>query len=197
MAALTTPGAMDTTAITYQLKQVYGDLITDLFATHKMTYNQFIKSDRPASNPPGGVGYYFATRQSDIESVGARAEGEYLPEPIKGEDVQGRIKPKLVYATLRLSGLAIEAGRTNVMSFVNAQGDATMSAYRALTVDLNRQCWGDGHGKMATLSKASDTLSSAASWTVFCSNDVGVRYLRKDQMMRVKSLFKIRTITSP
>lgn len=181
--AQSTPGASDTTAIAYQLKRVYGDMITDLFASHTMTYNQFIKSDRPASTKPGGVGYYFATRQADIESVGARLEGNYLPEPIKGEGVQGYITPKLVYATLRLSGLAIEAGKSDVQAFVNAQGDATMSAYRALTVDLNRQCWGDGFGAMATLNKDSDSLDTNATWTVFCSNDVGVRYLRKGMIV--------------
>jgi hypothetical protein len=147
-----------------------------------MTYNQFIKSDKPASTKPGGVGYYFATRQSDIESVGARLEGNYLPEPIKGEGVQGVITPKLVYGTLRLSGLAIEAGKTDVQAFVNAQGDATMSAYRALTVDLNRQCWQDGFGAMATLS-ADATLDTNATWTVTVSNDVGVRYLRKGMVV--------------
>jgi hypothetical protein len=178
-----TPGALDTTALAYQFKRVYGDMITDLFANHTMTYNQFIKSDRKASVRPGGAGYYFATRQSDIESVGGRGEGQYLPEPLKGDGVQGNITPKLIYAVLRLSGLAIEAGKGDVAAFVNAQSDATMSAYRALTVDLNRQCWGDGYGKLATLSKVSDTPTSNASWTVTCSNDVGVRYLRKGMVV--------------
>jgi len=181
--AQSSPGALDTTAIAYQLKRVYGDMITDLFANHRMTYNQFMKSERRASVKPAGVGYYFATRQADIESVGGRGEGQYLPEPIKGDGVQGNITPKLIYASLRLSGLAIEAGKGDVAAFVNAQGDATMSAYRALTVDLNRQCWGDGFGKLATLSKASDALDTNSSWTVTCSNDVGVRYLRKGMIV--------------
>lgn len=181
--AQTTPGAIDTTASAFEMKRVYGDMLTDLFASHVSTYNQFIKSNARASIKPTGAGYYFATRQADIESAGARGEGQYLPEPIKGDGVQGVITPKAIYVSLRLSGLVMAVGTGDVSSFVKVQGDATMSAYRALTVDLNRQCWGDGFGKLATLSKASDSLSASASWTVTCSNDVGVRYLRKGMIV--------------
>lgn len=183
MASQTSGGANDASAIAYQLKQVYGNVVTDLFASHTMTYNQFIKSDRKATIRPAGTGYYFSTRQADIESVGARGEGQYLPEPLKGEGVQGYITPKAIYASLRMSGLAIEVGKGDMAAFVDSMGDATMSAYRALTVDLNRQCWGDGYGKLATLSKASDALDTNSSWTVTCSNDVGVRYLRKGMIV--------------
>ena len=183
MASQTSGGANTTTEIAYQLKQVYGDMITDLFANHTMTYNQFIKSNRVASIRPAGAGYYFSTRQADIESVGGRGEGQYLPEPLKTEGVQGHVTPKAIYASLRMSGLALEIGKGNTAAFVDSQADATMSAYRALTVDLNRQCWGDGYGKLATLSKASDALDTNSSWTVTCSNDVGVRYLRKGMIV--------------
>lgn len=183
MGSQSTPGAIDTTAAAYEMKRVYGDMLTDLFASHTMTYNQFIKSNATASVKPSGVGYFFSVRQADIESVGARGEGSLLPEPLKGEGAQGSITPKAVYATLRLSGLAMAAGSGDVASFVKVQGDSVMSAFRSLTVDLNRQCWGDGFGKLATLSKASDALDTDSSWTVTVSNDVGTRYLRKGMIV--------------
>lgn len=173
---------IDTTAIANQLKRVYGDKLTSLFPRHQMTYNLFAKSPRKASVKPAGAGYYFGLRQSDIESVGARGEGEYLPEPIHGASVQGVISPKLVYGTLRLSGLAIEAGKGNVAAFVDTQAEATMSTYQALITDLNRQCWGDGFGSLATLSTAGSTLTGS-TWTLTCDNDVGVRYLRKGMIV--------------
>lgn len=174
---------LDTTAIAYELKRVYGDKITDLFANHTMTYNQFEKSERKAAVRPAGVGYYFATRQANTESTGGRAEGAYLPEPLAGDGVQGVITPKLLYSVVRVSGLALEAGKGDVAAFVDAQGDAVMNAYRSLTVDMNRQCHGDGYGALATLSTTSDTLSTSATWTITCANDVGVRYLRKGMII--------------
>lgn len=174
---------IDTTAIAYQLKRVYGDKITDLFNRQTMTYNMFLKSDRKASYRPGGAGYYFSTRTGDIESIGARAEGAYLPEPLPGDGVQGSVSPRLIYGSLRLSGLAVEAGKSDVMAFADVQGDAIANLYKSLVVDLNRQCWGDGTGLLGTLSTTSDTLSTSTTWTITLSNDKGIRYLRKGMIV--------------
>ncbi len=174
---------MDTTALAYQFKRVYGDTIAELFARHTMTYNQFAKSSRKAQYRPGGAGYYFSVRQADPQAVGGRAENAYLPEPLPSEGTQGHISPKLIYAVIRMSGLAIEAGKGNLAAFVEAQGDATMGAYKALVDDLNRMCHGDGYGLLATLSSSSDTLSTSTTWTITCDNDVGVRYLRRGMIV--------------
>ena len=173
---------IDKTAITYQLKNVYGDQIVDLFNRQNMTYNMFMKSGRKASYTPAGAGYVFAARQSDIESVGARAENAYLPEPLDAAGVQFTITPKLIYATLRLSGLAVELGKGDTASFVNVQGDAIANIYKALIVDLNRQCWGDGHGEIGVLSTTA-TTATGTTWTITLNNDTGVRYIRKGMLL--------------
>ena len=177
-------GQIDTTAIAYQLKRVYGDKITDLFSRQTMTFNMFMKSGRVPNVRPGGAGFYFAARQADIQSIGARAENAYLPEPLAGDGLQGVITPKLIYGSLRLSGLAIESGKSNVEAFANIQGDAVANLYKSLVMDLNRQCWGDGTGLLATLS-ASATVSTTATFTAACSNDRGVKYLRKGMVCDV------------
>ena len=169
---------IDTSSIAYQLKKVYGDRITDLFKRQTMTFNMFEQSNRKAVYRPGGAGFYFATRQGDIESIGGRAENALLPEPLAGDGVQGVISPKLIYAVLRLSGLAVEAGKGDVMSFVDVQGDAISNAYKALVNDLNRQCWGDGYGLLGTTSAVA-TPSLTATWTATFDNDRGVRYMKK------------------
>jgi len=169
---------IDTIALAYQFKRVYGNKITDLFARHTMTYNQFDKSPRKASVRPAGVGYYFGLRQGDVEGVGARVENALLPEPIEGAGAQGIITPRLIYAQVRMSGLAIEAGKGDMAAFVDAQGDVTMNAYKSLVSDLNRQCHGDGWGLLGT-SSALATPSTSATWTVTFNNDRGVRYMKK------------------
>jgi len=165
------------------MKRVYGDRITDLYNRQTMTYNMFNKSSRKSQYRPGGVGFYFAARQSDNEAVGARAENAYLPEPLSGAGLQGVITPKLIYGVLRLSGLAMEAGKGDVMSFVDVQGDAISNLYKSLIVDLNRQCWGDGTGLLGTVSAQSDALSESATWTVAFDNDRGTRYMRKGMIV--------------
>jgi hypothetical protein len=171
---------LDTTALAYQFKRVYGDMITDLYARHTMTYNQFDKSNRRARVNPAGAGYYFSVRQADVEGVGGRAENAYLPEPMDGDGVQGVISPKLIYAVIRMSGLAIEAGKGDVAAFVDAQGDATMNAYKSLVNDLNRQCHGDGYGLLGTTSAAVATgTQTSTTWTATFDNDRGVRYMKK------------------
>ena len=171
-------GQLDTSTLAYQFKQTYGKKITDLFARHTMTYNQFDKSDRKAQIRPGGTGYYFSTRQGDVEGVGGRAENAMLPEPLAGDGVQGIITPRLIYAVIRMSGLAIEAGKGDIHAFVDAQSDATMNAYKSLVNDLNRQCHADGYGLLGTLSAAA-TPATGATWTAAFANDRGVRYMKK------------------
>jgi hypothetical protein len=148
-----------------------------------MTYNLFSKSNRKAQIKPAGAGYYFAVRQGAIESVGARNEGEFLPEPLRGDGVQGNIQPKQIYGVLRMSGLMLEAGKGNVAAFVDSKSDTIMDTYKALVSDLNRQCHGDGFGALATLSAASDAPATGATWTITCANDTGVRYLRKGMIV--------------
>jgi hypothetical protein len=58
-----------------------------------------------------------------------------------------------------------------------------MDSYKALISDLNRQCHGDGYGLLGTLSTTSDTLSTAATWTMTFANDRGVRYIRKGMII--------------
>lgn len=171
-------GTIDTTALASQFKRVYGDRIVDLFGRHTMTYNEFSASGRKASVKPGGAGYYFSTRQGDVEGVGGRAENALLPEPMTGEGVQGVINPKLIYSVIRMSGLAIEAGKGDVAAFVDAQTDATTNAFKSLVQDLNRQCWGDGYGLLGTTS-AIATPSTSATFEVTFDNDRGTRYMKK------------------
>ena len=177
-------GVVDTTAVTNVLKRVYGNRLTNLFARQKQAYNHFDKSNRRAQVKPGGAGYYFGLRRSDIESVGARLENKYLPDPLSYDAVQGTITPRLMYGVLRLSGLAVESGKTDIQAFASIQGDAIMSMYNALIVDLNRMTWGDGYGKLATFSTAA-TPNTTATWTATFDNDLGVRYLRKGMVCDV------------
>ena len=162
------------TAIADTLKNVYGSGLQKQFADERTTYNQFGKSERK----PRGLGYFFGLRYARAQGVGARAESGLLPDPLSGKYDQGKIVPKYIYGSLRLTGPAIEAAKGDAAAFVDGLSDAVDDIYQALINDLNRQACGDGFGLLATLSAVSDTLTeSATTWTITCDNDQGVARL--------------------
>jgi hypothetical protein len=166
----------DLTSITDTLKTVYGEGITNQFNDETLTYHQFSKSERS----PKGLGYEFSIRYDRAQGVGARGESQKLPDPLVGKFDKGTISPRYIYGTLRMTGPAIEAAKGDVAAFVDGLADSVDDIYQSLVVDLNRQCWGDSHGLLATLSAASDTVTTTASgatWTITCNNDAGVDYL--------------------
>ena len=162
------------TAIADTLKNVYGSGLTNQFADERTTYNQFGKSERK----PRGLGYFFGLRYARAQGVGTRAESGLLPDPLSGKYDQGKIVPKYIYGSLRLTGPAIEAAKGDAAAFVDGLSDAVDDLYQALINDLNRQACGDGFGLLATLSAASDNLTtSSTSWTITADNDQGVARL--------------------
>lgn len=164
----------DLTAIQETLKNVYGAGLTNQFVDERTTYNQFPKSGRA----PRGLGYVFGARYARAQGVGARRESEQLPDPLAGKYDQGTVKPRYIYGTLRLSGPAIEAAKGDVAAFVDSLSDGVNDIYQALINDLNRQACSDGFGLLATLSAASDNLTTASTtWTVPVNNDMGAKRL--------------------
>lgn len=160
----------DLTAMQEELKLVYGKGLQNQFADEKTTYNLFNKSDRK----PKGLGYVFGTRWARAQGVGARRESEILPDPLAGKYKQGKILPKYIYGTLRMTGPAIEASKGDMAAFVEGLADSITDIYEAIVVDLNRQACSDGFGLLGTLTEQSDALSASAEWTVTFDSDVGV-----------------------
>jgi hypothetical protein len=165
----------DLQAIQDTLKNVYGAGLMAQFADERTTYNQFPKSQRK----PRGLGYIFGLRYARAQGVGARRESEPLPDPLAGKYDQGKIVPKYIYGVLRLTGPAIEAAKGDIAAFVDGLSDAVDDIYQSLINDLNRQSCGDGFGLLATLSAASDavTTSGTTTWTITCNNNLGVSRL--------------------
>ena len=169
----------DYTALADTLKTTYGDGLTNQFEDETTTWNQFPVSSRKC----GGEGYNFGVRYSRAQSVGARTEGEKLPDPLVGKFDKGRILPVKLYGSMKISGYAIEAAKGNMNAFVDGLADGIDDVYQAFVVDLNRQAWGDGFGLLGTLSAASDTLSTSADWTVTMDNTAGVQYLQAGMLV--------------
>ena len=171
----------DLTALADTLKYVYGTGITNQFNDEKVTYNQFPKSERK----PKGLGYEFSIRLARAQGVGARAESAKLPDPLVGKFDKGRINPKYIYGSIRLTGPSIEAAKGDVAAFVDGLSDSIDDIYQSVIVDLNRQSWGDSFGKLAKLSAANASLDNTTTETVTCDNATGVQYLHPGMLIDI------------
>ena len=160
-----------------ELKFNYGEGIKAQFPDEKLTYNQFPVSDKK----PVGLGYVFAVRYARTQSIGARAESAQLPEPFTGKKDQGKILPRYVYGSIRLTGPVMEAAKANVGAFVNGLADEMDDIYQAILVDLNRQAWGDGFGALA-INSASFAPSTSTTYAVTFDNDIGIMYLQEGML---------------
>lgn len=170
----------DLTAIADTLKNVYGDGLKDQMEEEALTYNQFPMSERK----PAGNGYVFGVRYARAQGVGARAESQLLPDPLVGKYDQATVVPKYIYGALRLTGPSIERAKGNVAAFVDNLADSVDDIYQSVKNSLNRQCWGDGFGLLATLSQASDNVTtSTTTWTVTADNNVGMMYCYEGQLV--------------
>ena len=170
----------DLTAITDTLKFVYGQGITNQFADEKTTYNLFPTSERK----PRGLGYEFGIRYARAQGTGARAEGERLPDPLVGKFDKGRIVPKYIYGSIRLTGPMIEAAKSDVAAFVDGLSDSVDDIYQSIVVDLNRMAYADGMGKLG-LVDGSNTLGMDTDnpWSITFNSATGVKYFKPGMLV--------------
>lgn len=167
----------DKANLTEALKEVYGGL-TDQFEDEKLTYNQFSKSDRK----PGGKGFVFGVRYARNQGTGGRAESAKLPDPLVGTFDQGVILPRYIYGSMRITGPAIEIGKSDQMAFVNTMSDQVEDIYQSILVDMNRQAHWDGFGQIGRLSGAV-TYPGATAWAATFDNDIGIQYFQEGMLI--------------
>jgi hypothetical protein len=160
------------------LKNVYGTGLKNQFNDEKITYNLFPKSDRQ----PRGNGYIFGLRYARSQATGGRAESAKLPDPLTGKKDQGKIVPRFMYGTMRITGPAIELAKGDMASFVNGLADEMDDIYQSIVVDMNRQAHGDGFGKVGIVS-ASFAPSTGATYAVTFSNDLGIQYMQEGMLI--------------
>jgi len=171
----------DIAAVTDTLKYVYGEGIQNQFDSDALTYNQFPKSSRSVK----GLGYQFGVRYERAQGTGVRPESMKLPDPLVGKFDKGLIEPRYAYGSIRLTGPMIERAKTDVAAFVDGLADSIDDIYQSLVLDMNRMAWGDGFGLLATLTSASDTVTTSGSttWTVTCDNDAGLMYVKEGMLV--------------
>lgn len=102
----------------------------------------------------GGKEARFAIHVGRNQGIGARNEGEDLPDAGQNKDVQASLFLKYQYGRIQGNGQVFEQVETNPQAFVDWMSREVDTMADSLNRDLNRQVYGDGTGTLATLTNA-------------------------------------------
>lgn len=111
----------------------------------------------------GGKEARFAVHLGRNQGVGARNEGEDLPDAGQNKDAQASLFLKSEYGRIQGNGQVFEQVQTDPQSFVDWMSREVDTLVESLNRDANRQVYGDGTGTLATLTNAP---SAATTFTV-------------------------------
>lgn len=100
----------------------------------------------------GGRYVKFALHVSRNTGIGARKEAEDLPTPGNQGYITAQVNLAYLYGSIQATGQLEELAEGGDDSFVNALTDEVDRISTDLKVDLNRQLWGDGTGKLGITS---------------------------------------------
>lgn len=149
------------------IKIVYGDLHEQL--RDKNPALQFIEAS--ASHiTQNGKQVQFDTHVGRNSGIGARGLRENLPSAGAQKYKQANLYLKNLYGTIEVDGQLFEQAAENYQAFINVVDAEIKGLKRDLAQDLNRQVYGDGTGKVATVAStptvAGQIVVDSTNWLV-------------------------------
>lgn len=169
MGALGTGGFAGSGGVTafasQAIKIVYGDLHEQL--RDKNPALQFIEASA-AHITQNGKEVQFDTHIGRNSGIGARDIRGLLPTAGAQKYAVASLKLKNLYGTIEVDGQLFEQAAENYQAFINVVDNEIKGLKRDLSQDLNRQIYGDGTGKLATVASVSvDTVTvDNTNWLV-------------------------------
>jgi len=134
----------------------------------------FMLSQITARESTHGRQFVFPVQFGVSQGVGARGENIILPDPGFGEYLQAFGTVKYLYSTLYITGQAIASTQGRTAAFRDALETAIRDARDGMTLDLQRQVWGDGTGVLGRVTAAS------TGTTITVSDPYGLTYIQAD-----------------
>lgn len=159
------PASMQT--VSEILKEVYQPGINEQL-NNDVTALKRIKRTSKGVDKIGGRDAYFAVHTTRNEGIGARNEMELLPQPGQQGYKRGHVGLKHQYGSIQVSGQTFELAKTDYQSFANAVEEEIKRLKDDLSIDLNRQVYGDGTGKLAKVVSAAGSVITLE--TAFINN---------------------------
>lgn len=160
------------------LKNVYEPDIRDNVANPSALWAELKKS---AKDIVEGSKVIVGLRLGLSQAVGARAELGTLPLPQRTPVTQSESNLKYIYGVIRMSGPLMASSKTDKAAFKRALENEVAGIKDSLKLDMARQVFGDGTGKLA----ACGTTSS--STTLQLASDANMLYFHVGMMIDIKN----------
>ena len=130
------------------LKEVYEPGINKQLNDEVVALRRVERSSDVIETTVGGRFVTFAIKTRRNSGIGARNELEQLPQPGHQGSAAARVGLKYQYGSIRLTGQAFELATKSYQAFVSVLENELDGLKTDLAVDLNRQVYGDGSGKL-------------------------------------------------
>jgi hypothetical protein len=134
----------------------------------------FLLSQIKTERSTHGRQFVFPVQFGVSQGVGARGENVILPDPGFGEYEQAMGQLKYLYSTMYITGQAISSTQNSRTAFADALKQAMKDARDGLTLDLQRQVWGDGSGVLGRVA------ANSTGDTVAVTDPYGLTYIQAD-----------------
>lgn len=134
------------------LKEVYTKTLNEQLNNETRSYNRINKTaEGTAEQPYGGRYVVFPIHIGRNSGIGARNENEALPTAGYQQTARAQLSLMNQYGVIELSGQTFELASKDYQTFANAV-DLEMDRLKDdLAKDRNRQFFGSGNGKLATV----------------------------------------------
>ena len=134
--------ALNLSAYDSLLKDLYGDGIREQLNQDVPCFKLLEENDKPWS----GRRVLWPVHTSRNSGVSSRAEGATLPTAGQQGHSTAVVSATYLYARGQVSGQTISAGKHAFAEALTNEMDGLMNDAK---VDLSRQCWGTGDGRLA------------------------------------------------
>lgn len=151
------------TTVSNILKEVYESKVREQLQNETVALRRIEKSSDGVVSEVGGKYVTFPLHTRRNSGIGARNEMEALPSAGQQGYAAARVSLKYLYGLARLSGQTMELAEKNYQAFASALDQEITGLKNDLSVDQNRQVYGDGSGTVATVTADGANTTTVAT----------------------------------
>lgn len=158
-------------------KEVYAGGLVEQLNNEVPMLKRIERTSRGTSNELGGRYVTFPIHVGRNQGIGARNELEALPQAGQQKTAAARIGLKYQYGAVQLTGQAIALIDKNYQAFTSAMDLELNGIRKDLAVDLNRQVWGNGTGKIGAVTSVVTSTTIPVDRPDLFQEDMAVDYI--------------------
>lgn len=156
------------------LKEMYENGVKDLLNNETTAWSRIKTTSEGTTSTAGGKYVTFALHTRRNNGIGSRNEMETLPTPGRQQYARAYIPMRYHYASVGITGQAIELASTDAQAFASSIKEETTRIKDDVSKERNRQFFGDGLGTRGVAAGAA--VGSDLELTNVKQIDEGGRY---------------------